>query len=198
MAAVSDLQLSVDAADRSRLRATAAEDSDLKRLQVYNPDGELPVAWRPIKYRRRALATTEHERETEERQQRKRRVVQVLEVLREAKLPFAATVASVDDVTSAVLARCCQGLAVNTLAKRLRTGTSFGATWCSGELFRLTLEEKRVFSTTSVSAPWSRPPSRVLLTWFWPCASWSWQEKFGWRRSCTGWPRSPTRSRKLP
>jgi hypothetical protein len=125
VAAVSDLQLSVDAVDTTRLRAAASEESDLKRLQVYSPDGDLPTAWRPVKYRRRALAATEHERESEERLQRKRRVVQVLEVLREAGLPFAASVASADDVTPSVLARCCQGLAANTLAKRLRDWHQF-------------------------------------------------------------------------
>ena len=52
VAAVSDLQLSVDAVDKTRLRAAETEESDLKRMQVYNPDGDLPVAWRPVKYRR--------------------------------------------------------------------------------------------------------------------------------------------------
>ena len=42
VAAVSDLQLSVDEADAVRLGATAADESDLHHVQVYNPDGEIP------------------------------------------------------------------------------------------------------------------------------------------------------------
>ena len=79
--AITDLKLSVDEADSVRRGAMKFEESDLSRLQVYNSDGEIPRAWRPIKYRRRALAATEHERESEEKQLRKRRVLEVLAVL---------------------------------------------------------------------------------------------------------------------
>ena len=99
------------------------EESDLSRLQVYYPDGEIPLAWRPIKYRRRALVTTTHERDSEEKLECRRRVLEVLNVLREADLPFAAKVGP--ETFSTVAARCCQGLAANTVAKRLRDWNQF-------------------------------------------------------------------------
>ena len=47
----------------------------------------------------------------------------MLATLQEAKLPFALTVGP--DTSAAVIARCCQGLAANTLAKRLRDWHQF-------------------------------------------------------------------------
>ena len=63
VAAVTDLQLFVDQAVSEKQEVVKRDNLDLKRLKVYNPDRELPVTWRPIKYRRRALASTAKERE---------------------------------------------------------------------------------------------------------------------------------------
>ena len=92
------------------------------------------------------LTSTVHERETEEKQLRKRRVLQVLEFLREAELPFAVTVTSASDLSTAVLARCCQGLTANTLAKRLRDWQQF----------------RRYLVLEGVAPPFSRGESDVL------------------------------------
>ena len=105
--------------------------------------------------------------------------------MREAELPFVATVTSQVDPSSAVLARCCQGLAANTLAKRLRDWHQFRRYLVlEGVVPPFPRGEADVLDYLG-SALTSKFPRLVLRILSRPAALWSWREKCARNSSCT-------------
>ena len=121
VARTTDLQISVEQAERKRRREEALETTEHSRLQVYSPP-EPGRDWKPIKYRRGVAIKPESERADQEALERTRWSREVLAILAEADLPFARTTGGSG---STVDLRCCLGLRARTLAKRVRDWRPF-------------------------------------------------------------------------
>ena len=87
MSEVNDIQITLDHALRDRERREVKESLDQARLAVY----DLPSAgreWQPKKYRRGATGDGPDEREKAEDTERERWAREVLNLIREARLPY--------------------------------------------------------------------------------------------------------------
>ena len=94
---------------RSRRRAARAEHF-----------AGLPSQWRGKRYRRQEEAKNPQESEEAENSKRERWAKEVLGLLLEADLPFAATAREArGGLTGPTALRCCRGLWANTLKKRV-------------------------------------------------------------------------------
>ena len=118
-----DLQVTLEHALGRQNLASKAEASDLQRLQVYSQTS-LPLEWgKPRKYRRLAVPDAKREREDAEAAARKRWGSRILEIIREAGLPYVR--ASGPTGGNAMEQRCCRGLRSGTLAKKVRDWKPF-------------------------------------------------------------------------
>ena len=122
MSEVNDIQIALDHALRERGRREEKETLDQVRLAVYDP----PSAgreWQPKKYRRGTTGDGPDEREKAEDTERERWAREVLNLIREARLPFLQTTGATTGTS--VEQRCCLGLRARTLAKRVRDWRPF-------------------------------------------------------------------------
>ena len=119
MALVSDYQLSDDLHARRLHAAKHAKEETRAAAQAEHLAG-LPSQWRGKRYRRQEAAKNPQEREEAEEAKLAHWTKEVLGLLLEADLPFAASARQARGGLEGPSAlRCCRGLRANTLKKRV-------------------------------------------------------------------------------
>ena len=119
---VSDVQIALDQILLERERIDGQEAREQVRLAVYDRPGA-GREWVPKKYRRVSLEIAVDEREVAEAKERGRWAKEVLNLIREARLPFLLATGATSG--TAVEQRCCLGLRARSLSKRVRDWRPF-------------------------------------------------------------------------
>ena len=119
LAMATDYQLSEDIHERKRAKDGKDKDDTRKAALAEHLSG-LPSQWRGKRYRRQEVAQNPQEREEAENAKQERWSKEVLGLLLEANLPFAASAREArGGLTGPTALRCCRGLRANTLKKRV-------------------------------------------------------------------------------